>query len=75
VLDVLAGHAVIVGDLIDLIVSLGAGEDSGPAQLVPAKMPSADEGVAFAFFSVAAGSRNEQCAPSAKTDARPSELP
>jgi hypothetical protein len=40
VLDVLAGHADIVGDLVDLIALLGAGEDSGPAQPVPAKNAS-----------------------------------
>ena len=31
-LDVLPGHADIVGDLVNLIAFLGAGEDSGPAQ-------------------------------------------
>jgi hypothetical protein len=40
VLDVLTGHANIVGDLVDLIALLGAGEDSGPAQPVPAKNAS-----------------------------------
>jgi hypothetical protein len=37
-LDVLAGHADIVGDLVDLIALLGAGEDSGPAQPVDGRM-------------------------------------
>ena len=40
VLDVLAGHADIVGDLVDLIALLGAGEDSGPAQPVDRRKPS-----------------------------------
>jgi hypothetical protein len=30
-LDVLAGHADIVGDLVNLIAFLGPGQDSGPA--------------------------------------------
>ena len=33
-LDVLAGHADIVGDLVDLIALLGAGENPGAAQPV-----------------------------------------
>jgi hypothetical protein len=49
VLDVLAGHADIVGDLVDLLALLDAGEDSGPAQPYQRKMPAADEGMAFAF--------------------------
>ena len=37
-LDVLAGHADIVRDLVDLIAFLGAGEDSGPAQPMDGRM-------------------------------------
>ena len=36
--DVLARHADIVGDLVNLIALLGAGEDSGPAEPVDGRM-------------------------------------
>jgi hypothetical protein len=39
-LDILTGHADVVGDLVDVVVLLGAGEDSDPAQPVPAKNAS-----------------------------------
>jgi hypothetical protein len=40
VLDVLPGHADVVGDLVDLIALLGARKDAGAAQPVPAKNAS-----------------------------------
>ena len=39
-LDVLPGHADVVGDLVDLVALLGAGEDAGAAQAVDGRMVS-----------------------------------
>jgi hypothetical protein len=38
VLDVLAGHADVVGDLVNLIALFGAGQDAGAAQPVNSRV-------------------------------------
>ena len=40
VLDVLPGHADVVGDLVDLVALLGARQDAGAAQAVDGRMVS-----------------------------------